>query len=130
MKTNSESGRIALVFLSSLAVTHLGYLLEFILQGCGAGAASSAWLVLLLVQLTAYAAYGIAIAWTRWARADWYMFASFGVTGLAYYFSTGPYQFAYISAALWYGLFISAITSRAAKKLFPATAADRYPARA
>lgn len=122
MKTTPKNGRIALVFLGSLAVIHLGYFLEFILQVCGAGAAGSAWLVLLLVQLAAYAAYGAVVAWTRWERAEWYMLASFGVTGSAYYFSTGPYQFAYISAALWYGLFISAIANRAGKKLFPGSA--------
>lgn len=125
MKTTPESARIALVFLGSLAVVHLGYLWEFLLRACGGGDGSYAWLVLLLAQLAVYAAYGVLVAWTRWERAEWYMPASFGVTGLAYYFSTGPYQFAYISAALWYGLFISAITNRAAKRLFPVNAAAR-----
>ena len=124
MKIESEIGRAALIFIGSVAAVHLGYLWEFLLKLIGGGN-DSAWLALLLLQLVVYAAYGTLLAWTRWARAEWYMTASFIFIGLVYYFSTGYQQFAYISAALWYGLFVSAISNWGASKFFPRpTAAD------
>jgi hypothetical protein len=118
IKIKSESARLAIIFICSALTAHLGYLWEFLLKVFGLDNAGSAWLMVLLAQVAAFAVLGIVAAWTRWARAGWYMLGSFAAAGLVYYFATAYHQFAYISSALWYGLCTSAITYRSAKEQF------------
>jgi hypothetical protein len=118
MKIRSESAKIAVIFTGSALVVHLGYLWELLLKVFRLDDSGSSWVAVLLAQVAAYAAYGILVAWTRWARAEWYMLGSFVLIGLAYYFATDFHAFAYISSALWYGLFTSAFTHWGYKKEF------------
>jgi hypothetical protein len=118
IKIKSEGARLAAIFIGSTLVVHLGYLWEFLLKVFYLDNSDSAWLIVLLAQVAAFAVFGIVVAWTRWARAEWYMLGSFVSVGLVYYFTTNYHQFAYISSALWYGLFASAITNWTAKQHF------------
>ena len=115
MEIRTESARIAVIFLGSALTIHLGDLWELLLKVFHLDNSGSAWLLVLLAQVAAFAVFGIVAAWTRWARAEWYMLGSFVLIGSAYYFATNFHAFAYISSALWYGLFTSAITHRVAK---------------
>lgn len=115
MKIRTESARIAVIVLGSVLTVHLGYLWELLLKVFRLDNSGSAWLMVLLAQAAAFAVFGIVAAWTRWARAEWYMLGSFVLIGSAYYFATSFHAFAYISSALWYGLFVSAIANWAAK---------------
>lgn len=118
MEIRTESARIAVIFLGSALTIHLGYLWELLLKVFHLDNSGSAWLLVLLAQVASFAVFGIIVAWTRWARAEWYMPGSFVLVGLAYYFATDYHAFAYISSALWYGLFTGVIANRAAKKEF------------
>ena len=117
-KIESNSARIALILLGSALTVHLGYLWELLLKVFHLDDSGSAWVMMLLAQVAAFAVWGVVVAWTRWARAEWYMLGAFVLIGLAYYFATSFHAFAYISSALWYGLFVSAIAHRAARKYF------------
>jgi hypothetical protein len=114
----SEGVRIAVIFIGSALTVHLGYLWELLLKVFRLDNSASAWVAVLLAQVAAFAVFGIVVAWTRWARAEWYMLGSFVLIGLAYYFAADFHAFAYISSALWYGLFASAIANWALKKEF------------
>ena len=114
-KIKSEGARLAVIFAGSALTIHLGYLWELLLKVFRLDDRASAWVMVLLAQVAAFAAFGIIVARTRWARAEWYMLGSFVLVGLAYYFATSFHAFAYISSALWYGLFSSAIANWAAK---------------
>jgi len=120
MKIRSESARLAVIVTGAALTIHLGYLWELLLKVFRLDGSGAAWLIVLLAQVAAFAVLGVLVAWTRWARAGWYMLGTFAAVGLAYYFATGFHQFAYISSALWYGLFASAITYRAASEKFSA----------
>lgn len=117
-KVKIEAARLAAIFAGSVLVVHLGYMWELLLKVFSLDDGGSAWLLVLLAQVAAFAVFGIVVAWTRWARAGWYMLGSFVLAGLAYYFAADFHAFAYISSALWYGLFASAITNWAANKEF------------
>lgn len=108
-----------MIFTGSALTVHFGYLWELLLKVFRLDDSGSAWLLVLLAQVAAFAAWGIIVARTRWARAEWYMLGSFVLIGSAYYFATSFHAFAYISSALWYGLFVSAIAHRAARKYSP-----------
>lgn len=115
MKIETEGARIAVIFLGSVLTAHLGYLWELLLKVFRLDNSGSAWVMVLLAQVAAFAVWGVLVARTRWARAEWYMLGSFMLIGAAYYFATSFHAFAYISSALWYGLFVSAIANWAAK---------------
>ena len=114
----TEGARLAAIFTGSALTIHLGYLWELLLKVFRLDDSGSAWVAVLLAQVAAFAVFGVLVAWTRWARAEWYMLGSFVLVGLAYYFATDHHAFAYISSSLWYGLFASAITNWAFKKEF------------
>ena len=115
MNIRSEYARGTVILIGSILAIHLGYLWELLLRVFHLDNSASAWVMVLLAQVAAFAVWGVIVARTRWARAEWYMLGSFVLIGSAYYFAASFHAFAYISSALWYGLFVSAIANWAAK---------------
>ena len=59
-------------------------------------------LFVLGMQTITCAAYGIVLAWTRWQKAEWYMFGSVVLMAMVYFLLMPSLSFAYRSSELLY----------------------------
>ena len=115
----AEVKKFMVVFLISLAMIYTGWVLNFIVQ-----LYIKYWLcpAILPLQVFTFIAGGAIIAWTKWQRAEWYMFFSFIIVGVVYFsFADCSYRnlnsLITMSFALTFGLFISVISNWLMKKI-------------
>jgi hypothetical protein len=114
MKIQSEIGRAGLIFVGSAIAIHLGNMWAILSLMFTQGGMS----FILGMHTITCGAYGVALAWTRWQKAEWYMFASVVIVGIVYFFSMPYVRFAYASSQLMYSLMVIVVANWVAKKYF------------
>ena len=114
MKIQSEIGKAGLIFVGSVIAIHLGNVWAILSLMFAQGGV----LFVLGMHTITCGVYGVALAWTRWPKAEWYMFASVVIVGIVCFFSMPYVRFAYASSELMYSLMVIVVTNWMAQKYF------------
>ena len=120
-----EARRFLVIFLISLMMIYVSWLLNLIFKTLEINALKEVKLLLFAIQVFSFISGGAIIAWTKWQGAEWYMFFSFIIVGVVYlvYFPFSNHAdiesltiFALMATELTVGLFIATISSWLVKK--------------